>query len=144
MMLLVWYFMSCPAAVCTTNSLHTLEKSYFSLHLCGNNTSLDMPPHGRGAYDQGKTAWQVLGRDAYEFLRPSHQWRLDEWSKDKCVSWACTLLLCHAHPLRHGRPVPRQRCRLPAPWPDAIGGAGSSARSVHSTGVSPGPNRPRS
>ena len=55
-----------------------------------------MPPHGRGAFDQGKTAWQVLGRDAYEFLKPSHQWRLDEWDKDKCVSWACTLLLRHA------------------------------------------------
>jgi len=51
----------------------------------------------RGAYDLGKTAWQCLSRESYEFLKKSHAWRLDKWSRTNNISWACTLLLRHAN-----------------------------------------------
>ena len=45
---------------------------------------------------QGQAAWQWLSHEDYMVLKRSHKWRLDKWSRDTNISWACTLLLRHA------------------------------------------------
>jgi len=64
------------------------------------------PPQGKGkgrqrfnrtAFYQGQTAWQYLRQEDYIVLRQSHDWRLDAWTRDNNISWACTLLLRHVN-----------------------------------------------
>ena len=93
--------------------------------LCGPRTSPQRPagrpsggcgggflPHfERGVpYQDGKSAWQVLPLRDYIFLKKTHGWRLDKWSREQCISWSATLLLRHAsYMTRDGH---EQRSRL--------------------------------
>ena len=53
--------------------------------------------------DNRQTAWQYLSRDRYMWLKRSHDWRLDKWSREKNVSWCLTLLLRHGNPYEDRR-----------------------------------------
>jgi hypothetical protein len=37
-------------------------------------------------FHEGKAAWQVLSRDTYNFLKRSHEFRLDKWSRVRNIS----------------------------------------------------------
>ena len=81
----------------------TQEISARELETFGNLCNLTRMPRGRTYHSVGQwfdpqtrsTAWQCLGREEYKFLKRSHEWRIDKWSRTKCISWACTLLLRH-------------------------------------------------
>ena len=66
------------------------------------------PPQGKGkgkgkrrfnrtAFHQGQTAWQYLSQADYNVLKRSHDWRLDDWTRENNISWSLTLLLRHVN-----------------------------------------------
>ena len=44
------------------------------------------PEVNLGAFQDGRTSWQFLTRDEYPFLKKTHGWRLDKWSRTRCSS----------------------------------------------------------
>jgi RNA:NAD 2'-phosphotransferase (TPT1/KptA family) len=60
-----------------------------------------------GKFYRGETALQVLSRQGYAFLKKSHDFRIDNWSRTKNISWCGTMLLRHALSFEHRQAVLR-------------------------------------
>ena len=86
------------------NSLLSCEPGLVPAADAGEMPSRPRGPRG-GIFHNGLTAWQVLTKSQYSFLKKSHGWRLDKWDRMRCVSWCLTLMLRHANSCERDRPV---------------------------------------
>ena len=51
----------------------------------------------------GFSAWEVIPSNFYRFLRMTHSWRPDVWSRGKLIGYCGTNLLRHAKSFEHNR-----------------------------------------